>query len=414
MIEHTSQRLIEPAKIVNGWLRTFLYYFTLIYVFSALLIVRLGLTIRPLELGLILMCLLVNVTRISGWILWFLLYLAVSSALGIARGTDSVSLFIVEFRAISINLLYYYFFFTMIRYDFERAFFTYTRIAYWFSIVALPLWAASCIAAHDYVRLAGLSTEPAEFCNLILPAYYWYVYQLVTARKHAVEVAVFTLVVVLSGSSLGYLSVAFGAILLLSARRKYLLAAPVVVCVLLGIAYSSSSFFRMRVDDTLVAATTLDLTGSNLSTYALISNALVTQQVLKESPLIGNGLGSHTMSHERFLYNIRGIDLFVEQNLDKTNDDTAASFTLRILSELGILGYLGVLGFLYYFRIDGAGPHAAISSALLTCFFLKLIRAGQYYPPEQFFFIFIYMLNYRQAKRERLIYADSIGLCQTS
>ena len=347
--------MTAPAIKGNARLRNFLYYSTLIYVFSALLIVRLGLSIRPLEVGLLLMCLVVSITHISGWILWFLLYLFVSGVLGIAHGTDSFSLFFVQFRAISINLLYYYFFFKMIRNDFERAFFTYTRIAYWFAIIALPLWAGSCIAAHDYVRLAGLATEPAAFCILIVPAYYWYAYQLVTTHKHAAEVAIFTLAVVLSGSSLGVLSVAFGAFLLLSGRRRHFLAAPLVVCALLGIMYASSSLFRLRVDDTLVAATTLDLTGSNLSTYALISNALVTQQVLEESPLIGNGLGSYPMSHERFLYNIQGIEFFIEQNLENTDELTASSITLRILSELGILGYLGVLVFLFHFHVGGIG-----------------------------------------------------------
>ena len=42
---------------------------------------------------------------------------------------------------------------------------------------------------------------------------------------------------------------------------------------------------------------------------------------------------------------------------------------------------------------------AAISNALLVVFFLKLIRDGNYFAPEHFF-IFIYMLNYRQHKLE--------------
>src|ERR1035441_164197 len=171
---------------------------------------------------------------------------------------------------------------------------------------------------------------------------------------------------------------------------------------LLGTAYEASSFFRMRVDDTLLAATTLDFEeiGSNLSTYSLISNALITQQVLKESPLIGNGLGSHAISHARFLSNLRGIQFFVDMHLENANALEAGSFTLRVLSEFGILGYLGVLAFLVHFHVGGKGHRAAISNAILVCFFLKLIRAGQYYPPEQFFFIFIYIFNHRQFIRE--------------
>jgi hypothetical protein len=36
----------------------------------------------------------------------------------------------------------------------------------------------------------------------------------------------------------------------------------------------------------------------------------------------------------------------------------------------------------------------------LVAFFLKLIRLGLYFPPEQFFFIFIYIINYRESKNE--------------
>jgi hypothetical protein len=137
------------------------------------------------------------------------------------------------------------------------------------------------------------------------------------------------------------------------------------------------------------------MTGANFSSYSLISNAIVTGHVLQESPLIGNGLGSHLISHDRFIYDIRGLDFFIDMKFVNANAPEGASLTLRVLSEFGILGYLGILAFLIHFHVGGRGRRAAISNALLTCFFLKLIRNGNYYPPEQFFFIFIYILNYR-------------------
>jgi len=73
---------------------------------------------------------------------------------------------------------------------------------------------------------------------------------------------------------------------------------------------------------------------------------------------------------------------------------------LRVLSELGLLGYIGVLAFLIYFHVSGSGPRSAISNAILVHFFLKLLRGGQYFDPEQFFFIFVYIFNHRQFKRE--------------
>jgi len=400
-IGHISQRLVIRAKGGDIWLRNYLYYSTLIYVFSLRLTASSGLNlgIRPIELNLLLICLLVKFTRISRWILWFLLYLAVSSCIGIANGTDPVSAFFIQYRAIAFNVLYYYYFFRLIRNDSDRAFSTYLRFAYWFAVIAIPAWALS-IGAYDGVRLRGFATEPAQFCSLILPAYYWYAHQFLETRKYALEVAVFTVTVILTQSSIGYISVAFGIVLLLSKNWKYVLVAPLIVSSLLGLAYASSSAVRMRVDNALVVATTADLTGSDPSTYSLISNAIVTQQVLKESPIIGNGLGSHPTSHERFLGNIPVVVSFIGTHLASINEMEAASLTLHVLSEFGILGYLGVLIFLFHFHVGGKGPRATISNAILVCFFLKLVRSGEYYQPEQFFYIFIYILNHRNFVHE--------------
>jgi O-antigen ligase len=261
------------------------------------------------------------------------------------------------------------------------------------------MWAFSIGLGEDR-RLHGLATEPAQFCALILPAYYWYAHQFLTTRKHLIEVAVFTLTVALSGSSLGYVCVAFGIVLLLSRRKRYLIAAPLVVAALLGAAYVASPIVRDRADSLLLIATTGDVTGAQNSAYSFVSNAIVTQQVLKESPLIGNGIGSHPVSHARFLDSIPGVEYFSGMSLESMNEREAASLTFRVLSEFGILGYLGVLAFVIHFHAGGNGPRAAISNAILLCFLLKLIRSGEYYQPEQFFFIFIYILNYRKFKSE--------------
>jgi len=122
--------------------------------------------------------------------------------------------------------------------------------------------------------------------------------------------------------------------------------------------------------------------------------------VLKESPLIGNGLGSHDISRTRFMNDIQGIEFFIEMHVATATDTTANSLALHVLSEFGILGFLGVPIFLFHFHVGGRGPRAAISNAILVCFFLRLIRSGEYFQPDQFFFIFIYILNHRKFVRE--------------
>jgi hypothetical protein len=385
-------------------LRRYIYYSTILGVFSSVLAVQVPFSIRLFDaimlLNLLLMPLLINCAMVPAWILCFIIYLGLSGCIGILSGTDNLPLFAKEFLGISVSLLYFYYFFRLIHNDQERAFLAYARMAYWFTIIGFPFWVGKCIASHGYERYYGLAREPAAFCELVLPAYYWCTYLSFNSRRHLREVAVLTLAIVLSGSSLGYISVAFGLVLLLSGRKKHMLAVPIVVFVLLSLTYTISPFFRLRVDDTLLAATSGDVGSSNLSTYALISNMLVTQQVLRESPLIGNGLGSHALSHARLIDTVPGSEQFVERGISTLNAPDAASLTLRVLSELGILGFLGLLAFVFRYHVGGRGGRAAISNAILVSFFLKLIRGGLYFPPEQFFFIFVYILNHRRSKSE--------------
>jgi O-antigen ligase len=127
---------------------------------------------------------------------------------------------------------------------------------------------------------------------------------------------------------------------------------------------------------------------------------IVTYNVMQENPILGNGLGSHVISHARFIGTVPGVEVFEERGMEDYNSTEAASLVLRSLSELGILGFLGILWFLFHFHVGGTSSRAAISNGILVCFFLKLIRDGVYFPPEQFFFIFVYFLNHRQFKLE--------------
>jgi hypothetical protein len=384
-------------------LRNFIYYSTLLGVFSAVFVVRIPFAFRLFDaimlLNLPLMFLLVDFALLPVWILCFILYLALSGTVGILFGTDTLPLVAKEFLGISVSLLYFYYFFKMIGMDYWRAFQTYLKIAYWFAILAFPLWIGSCVAAHGFERLKGLTQEPEWFCTLVLPAYYWSAYMYLTERKEGLKVAVFTLAIALSGSSMGYLCVAFGALLLGARRGGLFVVLPLVASAVLGLAYVSLDNVRTRVDDTFLALSNQDVSGTNLSTYALISNLFVTEKVLHESPLLGNGLGSHPVSHERFFADIPGVQFFVESGLADYNAPDASSMTLRVLSELGLVGFFGMLVFLIHFHVGGKGPDAAISNALLVCFFLKLVRFGLYFPPELLLFVFIYMLNHRASKR---------------
>jgi hypothetical protein len=60
---------------------------------------------------------------------------------------------------------------------------------------------------------------------------------------------------------------------------------------------------------------------------------------------------------------------------------------------MGVLGLLLALAVVFRYRVGGPGTAASVSNGILVYFFVKLLRAGHYFSPEQFFFIVGYCLN---------------------
>ena len=359
-------------------------------------------------INLVLMGLIFTIPR---WIAGLVIYLAVSGTLGVLRGTDTFVLFAKQFLGITISAIYFSIFFRHYRGRLDQVFLTYAKIAYWETVIAIGMYFCHY---PNFVRLQGLFAEPMHYCILVLPAYYWYAYSYFTSGKNKTEFIVISVGVCLADSSIGFVSIAFGLMLLLSRRRRLLILVPIIVAVFVGAAYTLSSDFRLRLTDTATAAGALDVSGTNSSTYALISNLIVTRQVMAQHPLIGNGIGSHALSHERYLADIPGIHEFINAGEDSLNAADGDSLILRSLSELGLVGFSVILWFVFHFRVSGDGRRAAISSSILVEFFLKLLRHGHYFQPEQFFFIQIYIMNYRLAKQERSILAGDFVSCPTS
>jgi hypothetical protein len=382
-------------------MRKYIYYSTILGIFTGALIYRAAFDIRLFYIILLfnlLFVALLSPLRISRWIAYMVFYLFLSGVVGIVRGTDTIGQFLKEFLGITANAIFYYNFFRLYRNDYRRAFSTYARASYFVCILGFPILLLESLMAGKLTRLHSVTLEPAAFCELVLPAYFWYASNYLTRRKYGREVLIFSLAIALSGSSLGYISVAFGIVLLPLRRKRWLMATPLVVVALVGLIYSISSNFRTRADDTVAALTTMEVSGgSNLSTFSLISNGMVAKEVLHESPWIGNGLGSHVISHRRLIGDIPGIES-VPDDWGEVNATEAGSLAIRLLSEQGLIGLGLVLWVIIKFHAGWQGQEAIISNALLTCFFLKLIRGGAYFGPEQFFFVFVYLLNYRSYK----------------
>ncbi len=391
----------QPATAVIS-VERYIHFSTVYGIFSAFLALHIGPTVFLFQLVMLTNLLLMWAFRpplvVPKWLIWLLIYLLASGIVGTARGTDSLGQVFKQLGAIALGAFYFANFFHCEGNRINRAWATYVRAAYLFTLAGILIWPLQCLLNHDLMRLQGLASEPAAFCVVITPALYWYASRWLhfgTCRK---ETLWMTLGIALSGSSTGYFGVAIGLLLLFGRRFTGVVVAIVLVATFVGGLYLFSPEVRLRADDTFGSLANSDVSEANLSTYALISNMFITGQVLSEHPVLGNGLGSHVLSSARYLQNVPGEDLVEEAAgwMTGYNAQDAASLTLRSLSELGLMGFLGILWFILHFRIKGDTGHAAISSAILTCFFQKLLRGGGYSNPEQFFFVLVYILNYRQ------------------
>jgi hypothetical protein len=384
----------------------YVYLSTLLGIFSGVLFIYLGSTIFFFYIimlsNLLLMWGFLRPLIFPKWFAWLMIYLAASSFIGIARGTDTVFLAGKQIAAIGLSALYFANFFHLEDNEIDRAWATYAKLAYRLTLLALAMWVVQCWLKHGFVRLHGITAEPSSYCVLTLPAYYWYAHQWWSKGKHRKEVLWIALGVALSVSSDGYLAVIFGLVLLFGKKMTSLALSVAIASGLAISVYMISPQVHLRVDDTFSALVENDVSGTNLSTYALISNMFVTGRVLEVHPLLGNGLGSHVKSGKKYIEDVPGEQIVEASGWDAgANLHDASSLTLRTLSELGISGFIAILFFILHFRVKGNSDRAAISGAILTVFFQKLLRGGGYANPEQFFFILIYMLNYRYFRLEK-------------
>jgi hypothetical protein len=332
-------------------------------------------------------------------------FLLASGALGIARASDTVPLFSKELAGISVSALYFCCFVQLTDYDINECFRKYAHTAYYVAIVGLILFPIQFIWL-DLPRLQSVLTEPAMFAITCLPALYYFADQWQRYRRDGSKLLVLALAFALAGSSVGFLGILFGVCIFgRRYKRGAVLIPAVVVLIGMGI-YALSPDFRMRLDDTAKSGQTFDVSAANLSTLALVSNAYVTLQSVRDHPLFGTGVGSHRLSHEKFISALPGVEQWETPALEIAASD-ANSLFLRTLSECGIVGILLVFWFIWHYRArDGQGLES-VSQAIWIYFFVKLLRGGAYFSPEQFFFIVLYAVNRRSSPNPKLSSAIS-------
>lgn len=269
---------------------------------------------------------------------------------------------------------------------------TYANISFIVAFVGYPLLLLGL--SNDGIRFQSVFTEPAHFAIVVLPACYYYF-----KEKKYFRFFVLFGSLILSQSTIGYIGCLLMISLPLINGKRILLFLSLLPFLMLisWYVYENNPRVNLRVTQTYESLQALK-TGkfeykTNESTYALLSNMFVAKENFLDHPL-GTGLGSYYHIYTReYFNNMRPPSYLVTLKHEKINSQDAASLFLRSLSDLGIFAILLTLLFLYIAIKIFSMNNMSIEQGITIYLLLKLLRDGHYFPPEFFFFVFIFYLS---------------------
>jgi hypothetical protein len=121
--------------------------------------------------------------------------------------------------------------------------------------------------------------------------------------------------------------------------------------------------------------------------------------------LTGNGIGSHRLSHDIYVWDVPGVEAFFAtgRRIDRLNADDAASMASRLISETGLIGLAVVLLLTARYYVWQGGRRQAFANAMLLSIFCRLLRGGHYFPADGCFFVAFYGMNSIAARTSKLL-----------
>lgn len=325
-----------------------------------------------------------------------------SGIYSIIFGYNKFDYFFIQLFFLTIIPIYYYSFYRLFEDNLEDIISIYCKLSFAIAVFGFLKLPYDMSIGRS---LDSILQEPAHYCTIVLPAYFITFNDKKYPRYYSI---IILLSIIISGSSLGLISLILSILLYIKNITFLKTIITMISALAIGyFIYFSFPPFKLRVDDTVKSLQTGDLSKSNISTYALVSNLYVAGKSFATNPIIGNGIGSHIHSRKKYLDDIKGIEVFKKLGVKNLNEKDGGSLFIRLTSELGLIGIFGVFTFIYKFYVRNKenkyNINAIISKAILLYFFCKLLREGHYFSPEMYFFVFLYVFNkYDSNKSENL------------
>jgi len=285
----------------------------------------------------------------------------------------------------------------------------------WAAVAALwgyPVWLIHKIQNDTLYRFHSWFSEPSHYVYATLPAASYALLRWQREKEFDPLSLPLLLSYIPAGSSTAYLGIGITLLLMTDFRSlKRILVAGVLLVAAAYATYTFSANVQERVNDTVTSEIKAETTdalsdtvragnpdfGANATTFAMVTNGYVAWRAFLDSPWIGNGLGTHATSYDKYSVDIVSPKFF----LWGLNKDDANSLLFRLMSETGALGVITVLFLIFYFGRTRGKEASLIRDAIIPYFIMRLVRFGAYFSMENFFFIMMYGMNFLQSRRSR-------------
>lgn len=246
------------------------------------------------------------------------------------------------------------------------------------------------------LRISSILPEPAHFGAAMAPAIFISTLNIIKNETNFIGRKVSLLIflsALLTFSLITYVGIIVSLFLIMANYKRVKLM--VITVSALGLfsffSYKYLPEIKTRIDDTFgVIAGTSAMVESNLSTFAFVSNAGVAFKSFESNPLFGSGIGSHSLSYAKYIYEV--IDS--NQSPLMLCKDDAGSLFFRLVSEAGLFGVVGFFYFIVHFYISRKRDRHLwiISNSIVCLFVMNLIRLGNFFYCGFMFFVWIYYL----------------------
>lgn len=357
------------------------------------------------------------------------LCITVSSLCNILVDRHTISLFLKQFAAVSLNALFFYVLIKYNDYDVKKLFTIYLNIAFvvaligilqetsffidrfWFDFKAydfrpfIPTWRYFISPKFGLLIINSILPEPSDLGNVLMPAFFVSLVSFLGNKfkfQGKIKSIIIIAAVILSYTTVVYIAIILSFLLLVFnyPKNKIVLSCLLGVGILLPALLFNDNHRYKIIQPVSMLFERKEFSQLNTSSFALCSNAMVASYSFKKNPVFGSGLGSHQKSYGTYFNQVYTGSKDLPSSIPLNTKD-AYSLFLRLLSETGLFG-LGTF-FFFIFRSyihrtkDGEGYLWIISNAILCMFFYKLMRMGNYFVDGFFFFLWMYYFTKKKS-----------------